>query len=193
METANNDTIIEVQNLENFFNAEIASVVESRHIELADETTRYVSKMLASFSCSENLYKNERKGFYGVEPLAIIMAAAVDVPAQKRLVHLQRIGDVALFTTGFFVFRFDESCVNGTYFKERGASAYESLACETRSLDLFNLFRNLAKHFYLMVDILTEVRHQHEDVLQLHQVWLRTKSKWTERLLRQRGIVPIGK
>jgi hypothetical protein len=65
-----------------------------------------------------------------------------------------------------------------------------------RGKALADVYRELARKFQTVVDILNEVRdgaRQSSDIdlLRTYEVWLRTGSKRAESLLRQNGVVPM--
>jgi hypothetical protein len=136
-----------------------------------------------------------------LKPLALMMVDAVEAPtAEQRNLALQRIGDVSLFIAGFFADSLAHRLVDLDYYIYMGGNAYGSLSDEMRgSLRgrvLADIYRELARKFQTVVDILNEVRdgaRQSSDVdlLRTYEVWLRTGSKRAESLLRQNGVVPM--
>ncbi|TFG39972.1 MAG: hypothetical protein E4H42_05070 [Chromatiales bacterium] len=81
-----------------------------------------------------------------------------------------------------------------------GGSAYGSLSDEikgtTRGMALVNVFRELARKFLSLVDVLNEVRDGARlsadvDVLRTYEVWRKTGSKRAATILEQNGVVPI--
>ena len=59
--------------------------------------------MLTLFSRSEDLYEDDGE-VYGLRPLALMLADAAESSSpQERNYALQRIGDIALFISGFFI------------------------------------------------------------------------------------------
>lgn len=186
-----NKSVLQVQSLKTFFGEAIGSIVEENAIDVKSETTDYIRDMLVRFSKSEELYQKIASNVTGASPLASILAATNEVPAAKRPVLFQRIGDLALFKTGFFVYSFDNSMVSARYYKQMGANAYESVACETRSLHNFELFKDLSQKFNIFVDVLIEIRHQHEDALKLDELYFKTKSGWIAKKLRKMNVEVI--
>jgi hypothetical protein len=113
---------------------------------------------------------------------------------------LQRIGDVALFTAGFFADSLAYRPVDMDYYVGLGGGAYSSLSDEirgtTRATALVDVFRELARKFQSLVDVLNEVRDGARrctdvDVLRTYEVWRKTGSKRAATLLKQNGVVPI--
>ena len=78
-------------------------VIAQQGIELDPHATHYVVNMMTLFSRSEELYEDDGETC-GLKPLAMMLADASDAPSAEYRNHiLQRIGDVALFISGFFV------------------------------------------------------------------------------------------
>jgi hypothetical protein len=139
---------------------------------------------------------------YGLKPLALMLADATDAPsAAARNCALQRIGDVALFISGFFADGLAGHVVDLDYYIHMGGSAYGSLSEEVRGTFRGRAFADtygeLAAKFQVLVDVLNEVRDRERqesdiDLLRTYSVWRKTGSKRAENLLRQQGVVPIG-
>ncbi len=130
-----------------------------------------------------------------------MMADAVDArTATERNFSLQRVGDVALFIAGFFADSLAHKLVDLDYYIYMGGNAYGSLSEEirgtTRGKALAAVYRELARKFQILVDVLNEVRDGARqssdiDVLRTYEIWLRTGSKRAAELLRQNGVVPM--
>ena len=120
--------------------------------------------------------------------------------AAQRTHSLQRIGDVALFISGFFADSLAGKPVDIDYYIYMGGKAYGSLSDEVRGTFRGNAFadiyQELAIKFQVLVDVLNEVRdgaRQESDVdlLRTYEIWLKTGSRRARKLLRQHGVVPI--
>ena len=153
------------------------------------------------FARSEEFYEDDGET-YGLRPLALLMADAADAPSiEVRSQFLQRIGDVALFISGFFSDSLASKAVDVDYYIYMGENAYGSLSEEIRGTFRGNAFadvyRELATKFQVLIDVLNEVRDSagggsDVNVLRTYEVWLKTGSRRAENLLRQQGIVPIA-
>ena len=130
-----------------------------------------------------------------------MLADAADARTSTQRNHsLQRIGDVALFVAGFFSESLARRAVDIDYYICMGGNAYGSLSEEVRGTFRGNAFadiyRELARKFQVLVDVLHEVRDgaRHEsdiDLLRTYEIWLRTGSERARKLLRQNGVVPL--
>jgi len=198
--TALQDRVVPVANLRDFFRESINSAIDNQGVRVDPHTSHYVVNLLTIFARSEELYEDDGET-YGVRPLALMMADAVDAPtAEQRSMSLQRIGDVALFTAGFFADSLAGKTVDIDYYINMGGTAYGSLSDvirgTTRGRALVNVYCELAGKFQKLVDVLHEVRDgagqsSDVDVLRTYEVWRKTGSKRAAALLKQNGVYPL--
>ena len=182
------NAILYVEDLNDYFTRELVAIIEHNKSDVSAEMVTYTAGMLDRFSRSKHFYYAVEGDVRGLQSLAKKWADAVDLQPREKVVALQSVGDVSLFTLGFFVYAFDRAVVSRDYYLEMGASAYQSVAVETRHLELFDLFRALARKFEEIVHVLIEFRYTHEDELTLIEVAQRTRSPWALARLRESGI-----
>ncbi len=193
--------VMPVHNLQDYFRTSIDDVIAEQGVDVDPHATHYVVNMMTLFSRSDQFYQDDGET-YGLKPLALMLADAADAPStEQRNQTLRRIGDVALFISGFFVESLANKAVDIDYYMTMGESAYGSLSEEVRGTFRGNAFadvyRELATKFPILIDVLHEVRdsaHAESDVnlLRTYEIWLKTGSRRAENLLRQQGIVPIS-
>ncbi|MDH3428994.1 MAG: hypothetical protein OEQ14_03200 [Gammaproteobacteria bacterium] len=194
------DCVVPVHNLRDYFRTSIDDVIARQGIELDPHAAHYVVNLITLFSRSEELYEDDGET-YGLKPLALMLADAADAPSPVvRTQSLQRIGDVSLFISGFFIESLAGKAVDVDYYIYMGGSAYGSLSEEVRGTfrgDAFaHVYRELASKFQVVIDVLNEVRDgaRHDsdiDVLRTYEIFQKTGSRRAEKLLRKQGIVPI--
>lgn len=198
--TTNTGQVMPVRNLREYFRQSIDEAIDRQGVAVDTHATHYVVNLLTIFSRSEELYE-DRGDVYGLPPLALMMADAVDAttPVQRSLT-LQRIGDVALFVAGFFADSLAHRLVDLDYYIHMGGCAYGSLSDEVRGTArgraLAAVYAELAAKFQIVVDVLNDVRNaaRHSsdiDLMRTYEVWLKTGSRRAAMLLRQHGVVPI--
>lgn len=187
-----------VRNLQDYFRTSIDDVVARQHIDIDPHAAHYVVNLLTMFSRSDELYEDDGE-VYGLRPLALMLADAADAETnEQRNYLLQRIGDVALFISGFFSDGLASKVVDIDYYIQMGGNAYGSLSEEVRGTfrgrAVAGVFRELAIKFQLVVDVLNEISDgpSDRDLLRAYEVWRRTGSKRAEQLLRKNGVVPIA-
>ena len=194
------DRVMPVHNLRDYFRESIDAAIDNQGVNVDPHAAHYVVNLLTLFSRSEDLYEDHGDS-YGIKPLALMMADAADAPTvADRNDSLQRIGDVALFISGFFADSLAHRLVDLDYYINMGGSAYDSLSEEIRGTfrgrALAGVYKELARKFQIVVDVLNEVRDgavqsSDIDLLRTYEVWLRTGSKRAAELLKQNGIIPM--
>ena len=200
-ETSSSDRVVPVANLLDYFRTSVEGVIAEQGVDVKPHATYYVVNLLTLFSRSEELYDDDGE-LFGLKPLALMLADASDAATlEQRNQTLQRIGDVALFISGFFADSLATNAVDIDYYIHMGGSAYGSLSSETRRTfrgrAYADTYGELADKFQVLVDVLNEVRDRERqdsdtDLLRTYQVWRKTGSKRAEQLLRQQGVVPIS-
>ena len=197
---AASEGVVQVHNLRDYFRESIDTVIDNQGVDVDPHAAHYVVNLLTLFARSEDLYEDHGEA-YGLKPLALMMAdAAATSNVVERTFSLQRIGDVALFIAGFFADGLAHKLVDLDYYINMGGTAYGSLSDEIRGTArgraLADVYRELARKFQIVVDVLNEVRDNARcssdiDLLRTYEVWLRTGSKRAAGLLRKNGVVPM--
>jgi len=199
-ESGHQDRVVPVPSLLDYFRTSIEDVIAGQGVDVEPHATHYVVNLLTLFSRAEELYDDDGE-CRGHKPLALMLADAEDAPSPEQQNNaLQRIGDVALFISGFFADSLATHVVDLDYYIHMGGSAYGSLSEKVRGTFRGNAFADtygeLAAKFQVLVDVLNEMRDRerqetHVDVLRTYTVWRKTGSKRAEDLLRQHGVVPM--
>ncbi|MEJ8566402.1 hypothetical protein [Elongatibacter sediminis] len=195
------DRVVRVRNLQEYFHTSITDVAARQHVEIDPHAAHYVVNLLTIFSRSNELYE-EHAEQYGLRPLALMLAEAANTDRIDHRNHLlQRIGDVALFISGFFADGLAGKAVDVDYYIYMGGNAYDSLSEEIRGTfrgkAFAPVYRELAAKFQVLVDVLNEIsdearRSSDVDLLRTYEIWLKTGSRRAEALLRQCGVEPVN-
>ena len=200
MKGSGQSRVVPVHNLRDFFRTSIDDVVAKQRVSLDPQAAQYVVNLLTLFARSEDLYVDDGE-VYGLRPLALMLADAAETNCpRERNYSLQRIGDIALFISGFFIDSLARKAVDVDYYIHMGENAYGSLSEEVRGTvrgrAFADIYSELARKFQVLVDVLNEVRDGGRDspidVLRTYEVWLKTGSRRAEETLRENGIVPIA-
>jgi hypothetical protein len=193
-------TIQPVANLKEFFKDALHDALSHQHVAVEGETEHYVVNMLTMFSDADALYERSAEGSRGrLKPLVVMLGEALEAPTHaERCRGLQRLGDVSLFIAGFFSAGFARKLVDVDYHIAMGGRAYGTLAESVsagRGRVLRQVFAELAAKFQPMVDALNEIsesayQHSDQDRLRLYELWVKTGSERSRRILRKLGIEP---
>lgn len=193
------ETLVQVTSLREFFRDSVDSAMSANNVSMDHQTSHYVVNLLTLFARSEALYESTPEGLQ-LRPLAQMLSDSLEASTlQQRTFGLQRLGDVALFISGFFAESLQRSAVDIDYYINMGGGAYRSLSLHVRGTmrgEAFgNVFAELAEKFQPIVDVLNEVREaahstSDADILRLYEIWLKTGSQRASRLLRKLGVHP---
>jgi hypothetical protein len=194
------EQVMQVCNLQDYFRSTIDEVLLRQRVDVDPHAAHYVVNLLTLYSRSDELYEDDGD-CYGIRPLALMMVDATEAETvEQRNTILQRIGDVALFVSGFFADSLATKAVDIDYYIHMGGNAYGSLSDEVRGTFRGNAFSSiygeLASKFQVLVDVLNEIkegpRQKDANLLRTYDVWLKTGSRRAMNILKQNGVVPIG-
>jgi hypothetical protein len=188
-----------VANLKEFFKDALHDALSHQHVAVEGETEHYVVNLLTMFSDADALYERNDRSPGRMKPLVVMLGEALEAPTHEaRCRGLQRLGDVSLFIAGFFSAGFARKLVDVDYHVAMGGRAYGTLAESVpaaRGRTLRQVFAELAAKFQPMVDALNEIsetayQHSAQDRLRLYELWVKTGSERSRRVLRKLGIEP---
>jgi len=154
-----------------------------------EHTSFYVVQLLASY-----LQRPVGGDIHDDKPLAVRLAEALESGGMQQRTTLRQIGDVSLFTSGFFSDSLQRKLVDVDYYVAIGGFAYNALSrVETDMLS--PVYAELAQKFVAFVDVLSEVSERtscmsNADLLRLYEKWLKTGSRRSGQLLIEKGVVP---
>jgi hypothetical protein len=154
-----------------------------------EHTAFYVVQLLASY-----LQRPVGGDIHDDKPLAVRLAEALESGGMQQRTTLRQIGDVSLFTSGFFSVSLQRKLVDVDYYVAIGGFAYNALSrVETDMLS--PVYAELAQKFVAFVDVLSEVSERtscmsNADLLRLYEKWLKTGSRRSGQLLIEKGVVP---
>jgi hypothetical protein len=190
--------VLPVTSLTEYFRDSLQSVLQKQQLAVDNHTQHYVVNVLTLFARSEALFEPTADGLR-LKPLAVMLSEALTASSlAERQRGLQRLGDVSLFIAGFFARSFARKLVDIDYHISMGARAYSTLADTDRGRRgavLGRVFAELAGKFQPLVDALNEISESscgqsNADALRLYELWIRTGSRRSWRLLRGLGVLP---
>ncbi len=172
------------------FKGLVTEAIQNQHVATDQTTEFYLSRLLTDFVDSTKLT---------TEPLAITYVKALEADYELAAQLLKELGDISLFTSGFFSDSLARKVMDVDYYITMGAISYDRLASIHSGTDKENvlgtLFSELALKFKLFVEVIAEVSERcqltsNTDILRIYERWLKTKSTRTKGLLRELGIEP---
>lgn len=190
--------VMRVANLEDYFRDSLARATHARALSTAEATQHYLVHVMVAFSRTENLFEYANDG-YELKPLALMLMDALEAkPGMERNLQLRRLGDVALFVSGFFGDSLARRSVDIDYYSRMGEAAYSTLLnspASRRDEILADVYGELSEKFLRFVDALADVAQEarvfdERDILRLYDVWVKTGSERAAEILQRLGIDP---
>lgn len=195
-------TTTEVKNLSiiaqptDFFKEQICQALQNQKIKIDEHTEFYLVNLLTRFISAENLFIVDKDGTKQQETLALLLneSLASPDPIHKQR-GLRRLGDISLYTAGFFSDSFARKVVDVDYYIGMGRNAYGNLAHLGFDALFQKVFIELSERFHKFVDVLAEVSIRSggsdaKNILRQYEVWLKTGSEQAEKSLKEAGIIP---
>ena len=183
-----NDAVVRRESASEYFKELVEGAIAHQRIAAGELTSFYVVNLLTGYL--------QRPAEEDETPLAFRLAEALDAAGMRQRANLKQIGDLSLFTSGFFADSLKRKLVDVDYYVSIGGTAYTALS--RYETDAFSpVFAELADNFVRFVDVLSEVSERaslcsNGDLLRLYERWLRTGSRRSGQLLAERGVVPTA-
>lgn len=182
-----------------FFKEEIAKAFKKQKLKINQDVEFYLVDLLSRFMLSDNLFKTTENGEKRSETLALLYQESLMSPDfGKRRKDLRRLGDVSLYTAGFFSESLMKKAVDVDYYISMGSAAYANLAQIVIDNYFRKVYAELAERFVKFVDVLCEISsaahlQDPKNILRQYDLWLKTGSESAESKLKEAGIIPNDK
>lgn len=179
-----------------FFKELLVETLSQLRVKVLPHTQSYLVNLMDQFVLTDRLYSTNEKGEKCDEPLAFMLKAAIEATDPKaQSAMFRHIGDVSLYTAGFFQDSLSRRLVDVDYYIGMGCSAYQNVAQRTMKSSQRSLYSELAFKFSSLVDVLAEMSSQtsmktEKDLLRLYDLWIKTQSVRAEKALSRAGIQP---
>ena len=175
-----------------WFREMVAETLGSRRLKVQEVTEFYLVNVLTGFLAREKLFVEDEQGNVEAEPLALILLRALSAERRERAAGLRRLGDTALFVSGFFGDSLAGRPVDVPYYIAMGERAYGALADAERGGGA-SPFDELSGRFGEFVDLFAEIAElsqlrSNRGLVKLYERWMLTRSERVANLLRQRGV-----
>ncbi len=183
-------TIVTGQSARAYFSEAVSDALQARRTQVQAATQLYLVDLLDRFMEREQLFANP-EAESPLEPLALVLARALQADPVTRRRELQRLGDTALFVSGFFGDALARSPVDPGYYMSMGERAYDALAEGPAHAGA--LFGELSHRFPMFVDVYAEIAEladlgSNRGLVRLYERFLLTGSERVARRLRERGV-----
>jgi hypothetical protein len=175
--------------LKEFFRLVVGEAVRSQRVSLAEVTEFYLVNLLADFAQAEKLFD--------AEPLAVLYHKALQQDRDERVRTLRQLGDLSLYTAGFFKDSLRDRVVGPDYYVQMGENAYAAVAQMSSSSSFSSVYWELHTKFKALCEVLDEIAARGQCGTATGQVRVlesfeRSGSEHLERVLLDVGLIPKG-
>lgn len=182
--------------LKEFFKSLLDEVIGRQRVRITEVTEFYLVNLLSEFAQTDKLFSREQDGRKDHEPLAVLYHQALQQERHERIRTLRRLGDVSLYTAGFFSSALQSGVVGPDYYIQMGGTAYGQVAELSPAAQVY---RELHDKFRELVEVLEEisargmVKASPSSALKVYETWARTGNDRLERVLADAGLVSPSK
>lgn len=183
-----------------YFNEVVDDALKSRKLKADLYVKQYLVNLLEFYLSTENLFQKEtvdESGKRKPQTLAELYLIAVNSEWNMKVDLLRKLGDRALYISGFFGDSFARKIIDVDYYVNMGGNAYYELSYSLQKNDpLKKVYSIFSKRFPEFVDTLTYISHKsmisnNQSVLRLYDSYLKTGSELAKEKLMEMGIVTI--
>lgn len=190
-------TLNVIENTRSYFFASLQRALFARQIETLPTVEMYLVDILEKYMLTDNLFdESTSSGKKTRETLAEMMLRASAAGPRKRTELLRKLGDSALYISGFFGPSLQRKIVDIDYYINMGTTAYGVLAKEIEEDTFSKAYNEIAYKFTDFVDVFTLMSQNHckpngaEDVFRQIEVFSKTGSNLILEQLSEKGIFP---
>jgi len=183
-----------------FFRELLVQALKHQKVPTSPDTEFYLVNLLNEFISTDRLYARDQDGAALQQPLALMLKQALEVPQPSaRGAMFRHIGDVSLYTAGFFPESLSRKLVNLQYYVEVGGAAYTKVALLAAQENQRRIFEELGHKFGRFVEVLAEISDQttqrtERDLLRIYEDWKMTHNPRAEKALKRAGMIgPLAK
>lgn len=192
-----NPSILDTASIPEFFRGKVSEAIQEVNVTVSPHAEFYLVNLLTFFTKAKNLFEKDENGEIVDQALALRLFDALLATPGEKIPILKKMGDIALYTSGFFADSLFKKIVGVNYYIKMGHTAYSSLSHLVdfkQGKDFKELFGELAHNFINFVNVLSHVSdsthlNTAQDLLKLYERWLATGSKQVQQLLSQQGII----
>ena len=184
--------------LKEFFKLLVEEVVNRQRVTLGEVTEFYVVNLLSEYATAEKLFTQELEGKKDTEPLAMLYHRALQQDRDEKIKTLRRLGDVSLYTAGFFGQSLKDRVVGPGYYAQMGMNAYGTIAQLSQASAFSAVYEELCQKFQALVEVLEEIAARGlvaqgaSGQLKVFEEWTRSGDEKLESVLLDVGFMPKG-
>lgn len=176
-----------------YFSEVVSLAIKQRGIRTLPLVENYLVEMLEFFMSTSHLFnENSSDGKRKQETLAEMYFKATVDPIRIDL--LKKLGDTALYVSGFFGDSLNRKVVDVDYYAEMGGSAYGLIAKNISEESFAEMYNEFSDRFLEFVDVLTYISQEaliqtNDDLLRLYDRYIITGSSLARDQILNKGLL----
>lgn len=184
--------------LKEFFRMLVGEAVSRQKVSLAEVTEFYVVNLLSEFAAAEKLFTQNDGSKVDTEPLALLYHRAMQQDRDQKIRTLRQLGDVSLYTAGFFADSLKDRVVGPDYYIQMGGTAYAAVAQMSSASSFASVYWELHQKFRAVVEVLEEISARGMAAqgpggqIKVLESYSRTGSERLGQVLLDAGVLPKG-
>jgi hypothetical protein len=188
--------LVHAGSLKEFFRLVVSEVVKRQRVTLEEVTEFYLVNLLSEYAKAEKLFAAEVEGRRETEPLALLYHRALQQDREERMQTLRRLGDVSLYTAGYFRQSLEDRLVGPEYYVSMGQAAYGVMAEMAGSSAFAVAYFELKEKFLSLVEVLEEIAARGQAAsgprgqVELFDRWVQRRNPRVESVLVDVGLLP---
>lgn len=185
---------------EGFFQELVQEGLSQRKVQTYPVVETYLVRLLQHYLDARNLFESDyvnESGQKAPQTLAemYLTAQSAEPPIKNEM--LRKLGDRALYISGFFGDSLSRKVVDIDYYAGIGGAAYATLAHHTKEDTMVKVYDTFARRFQDYVDVLTYISHNSfiksdESILRLYDRYMRTGSELAREKLVEMGVLTLS-
>ncbi len=182
------------ENSKDYFRQSLREAFTQRRVETAPQVEAYLVDVLNYYLLATNLFNEEDpSGKKTRETLAEMMLRAANSAPKQRYELLKKLGDSALYISGFFADSFQRKVIDVDYYMDMGATAYHSLSREIYEDSFSQMYLEISRKFNIFVDVFMlmgrkTMAPEQDNILRLMEYQAKTGSGVAQDILLEKGI-----
>jgi hypothetical protein len=188
--------LVQGSSLKEFFRLMVDEAAKRQRVSLEEVTEYYLVNLLSEYAAAEKLFDTGADGRREAETLAMLYHRALGQDRAQRILTMRRLGDVSLYTAGYFQQSLKARPVGTDYYVSMGRTAYGVLA-ELSGPSAFSVaYAELKEKFPSLVGVLEEIAARGQAAsgpsgqVELMARWEASGSPQLESVLMDIGLLP---
>jgi len=180
---------------QDFFRELVIEALGKQKLTTQPETEFYLVNLLNRFMATDSLYATDAEGGVKDEPLVLLLKEALEQPKARQGALFRHLGDVSMYTAGFFQASLSRKLVDVDYYIGMGGAAYKRAATQAAEEGVRSILGELSDKFASLVEVLAEISDKtsprgEKDILRTYELWIKTRSQRAAKTLKEAGILP---